>query len=337
MNDLTSLSLSIRKLHQLIRDEIINACEKIAINELSKVDREEEEDTIYAIDRISEKQITEFFEQEITTEIPVILIAEGMGDRGEIVLPSNIKPEEAKYRIIMDPIDGTRELMYQKRSAWILTAIAPNKGKETHLGNIEFAIQTEIPIIKQHLCDTLWAFHGQGMEAQRYNRLSGNVQKIMPHPSTVPTIEQGFAMVSRFFPGGRDILARIDEDIIAAVLGPVQPGKAHCFEDQYLSSGGQFYELICGHDRFVADLRPLLENVLAKRGLTSGLCCHPYDVCTELIAREAGVIITDQNGNSLRDRLDVAGNITWIGYANAAIRKQVEPHLQKALVKYGLI
>jgi fructose-1,6-bisphosphatase/inositol monophosphatase family enzyme len=337
MNELTDLSLLIRKLHQLIRDEIINACENIAIKELSKVDREGEEDTIYAIDRISEKRIFEFFEQEITTDMAVILIAEGMGDKGEVVLPSNTRPEEAKFRIIMDPIDGTRELMYQKRSAWILTGIAPNRGNHTHLGNIEFAIQTEIPLTKQHLCDTLWAFRGQGMEAQRYNRLTGDIQKITFHPSTVPTIEHGFAMISRFFPGGRDILAQVDEDIIAAVLGPAQPGKAHCFEDQYLSTGGQFYELVCGHDRFVADLRPLLENVLAKRGLTSGLCCHPYDVCTELIAREAGVIITDQNGNPLQDRLNVTGNITWIGYANADIREQLEPHLKKALVKYGLI
>ena len=30
--------------------------------------------------------------------------------------------------IIVDPIDGTRGLMYQKRSAWILTGVAPNRG-----------------------------------------------------------------------------------------------------------------------------------------------------------------------------------------------------------------
>ena len=31
--------------------------------------------------------------------------------------------EEASWRIIMDPIDGTRGLMYQKRSAWILNRL----------------------------------------------------------------------------------------------------------------------------------------------------------------------------------------------------------------------
>jgi hypothetical protein len=57
-------------------------------------------------------------------------------------------------------------------------------------------------------------------------------------------------------------------------------------EDQYLSSGGQLYELISGRDRFIADLRPLMEPLLNRRGLMLGICAHPYDLCTELIARE---------------------------------------------------
>ena len=41
-----------------------------------------------------------------------------------------------------------------------------------------------------------------------------------------------------------------------------------------LSSGGQLYELMMGHDRFVADLRPLL----GAPGQTVWLCAHPYDL-----------------------------------------------------------
>jgi hypothetical protein len=63
-------------------------------------------------------------------------------------------------------------------------------------------------------------------------------------PSRATTIAHGFAMISRFFPGARDELAAIDEEIVMGALGPVGQGKAHCFEDQYLSSGGQLYELI---------------------------------------------------------------------------------------------
>jgi hypothetical protein len=198
-------------------------------------------------------------------------------------------------------------------------------------------VQTEVPLVKQHLSDTLWAVRGQGAGAERYDRLSGTRRPLLLHPSTAATIAHGFAMVARFFPGAREELAAIDEEIVAAALGPVKPGKAHCFEDQYISTGGQLYELMAGHDRFVADLRPLLEPVLAKRGLVLGICCHPYDLAAELIARESGVIVTDALGRPLQAPLDVEADVAWVGYANDAIRAQMEPLLQEALRRRGLV
>ena len=187
--------------------------------------------------------------------------------------------------------------MYQKRSAWILTGVAPNKGPETNLADIELALQTEIPLIKQHLSDSVWAIAGQGVAAERYNRLTGETQPLSLQPSQATTIAHGFAMISRFFPGAREDLAAIDEEIVQGALGPVRPGKTHCFEDQYVCNGGQLYELMSGKDRFVADLRPLMEQLLTRRGLALGICCHPYDLCTELIAQELGIIVTDAQGN----------------------------------------
>jgi hypothetical protein len=144
-------------------------------------------------------------------------------------------------------------------------------------------------------------------------------------------------MVARFFPGAREELAAIDEEIVRGALGPPRLGKAHCFEDQYISTGGQLYELIAGHDRFVADLRPLMEQVLRRRGQALGICCHPYDLCTELIARELGVMVTDAHGQRLAAPLDVETDVTWVGYANEAIRSQIEPLLRRALDARGLL
>ena len=59
---------------------------------------------------------------------------------------------------------------------------------------------------------------------------------------------------------------------------------------------------MAGHDRFVADLRPLFER---RRPGGAALCCHPYDLCTELIARELGVVVTDEHGRQLAAPLDV--------------------------------
>lgn len=336
MLDLQNLAKIILKIHEKIRTEVINSCEKVSLSELSSIDREEEGDTIYAIDRVSEELLLDLFNEKIAQIDPIVLIAEGLKG-GQVVLPENASETDAVWRIIVDPIDGTRGLMYQKRSAWILTGVAPNRGENTNLLDIELAVQTEIPLIKQHLSDVLWAIKGQGAKALRFNRLITESTDLDLHPSNAKTIAHGFAMLSRFFPGAREVLSEIDEEIIMETLGPVQPGKAHCFEDQYISTGGQLYELIAGHDRFNADLRPLLEKILEQRNLKLGICCHPYDICTELIAREMDVIVTDENGKIVSSPLSVDDDVSWIGYANKHIQNQIEPVLQKSLKKRNLL
>lgn len=341
MNPSKSLFNSIRRLHQKIRVAVVETCEQAAaqatIEDLSRIVQDDDEgDTIYAIDRVSEKLLIDFFEKEVATIGPIVLIAEGLS-KGQIILPREATESEAQWRIIVDPIDGTRGLMYQKRSAWILTGVAPNRGAATTLQDIEFAIQTEIPLVKQHLSDMVWAFRGQGSQAERYNRLTGEPQPLHLYPSEAKTIAHGFAMLARFFPGARAELGAIDDEIAEGALGPTRFGKARCSEDQYVCTGGQLYELMAGHDRFIADIRPLMAPLLAQRGLEMSMCCHPYDVCTELIARELGVIITNEYGQPLNARLTLEDNVTWVGYANPTIRQQIEPLLQKALLTRQLI
>jgi len=326
----------LKQLHATIRDSVVAACENSATETLAAIAREQEGDTIYGIDRTGEELLIDFFEREIASCVPLILVAEGL-PRGKIVMPHNVPECEAVLRIIVDPIDGTRGLMYQKRSAWVLTGVAPNLGEQTNLSDIEVAVQTEIPLVKQHLSDSLWAIRGQGANADRYNRLTGERTNLTLQPSRAITIAHGYAGIARFFPGVREELAAIDEEIVLGALGPIQPGKAHCFEDQYASSGGQLYELMTGHDRFIADIRPLMEPILRKRGLPLGICCHPYDLCTELIAREAGVVVTDLSGGPLRDRLAVEPDVAWAGYANAQLQTQIEPLLRSALQRRGLL
>ena len=327
----TDLLEPIRRIHERVRDAVVAASEQADIDQLAAIsDDESEGDTIYAIDRVSEELLVQLFADELAQTAPLVLIAEGI-EGGKLVLPVGATESDAVWRVIVDPIDGTRGLMYQKRSAWVLTGVAPNRGAETNLQDIELAVQTEIPLVKQHLSDVLWAIRGKGAKVERFNRLTRERKPLALRPSRATSIRHGFAMVARFFPGARDELAAIDEAIIRRVLGPVEPGKAHCFEDQYLSSGGQLYELMMGHDRFVADLRPLVEKVLNRAGLVLGICAHPYDLCTELIAREAGVVVTDERGEPLRAPLNVEADFAWVGYANDSIRSEIEPVLRSVL------
>jgi hypothetical protein len=336
MADVHTLLAPIRELHERIRAAVVAACESAALEELSRVVQEDEGDTIFAVDRVSEELLVDFFAREVAPVTSVLLIAEGLKG-GQVTLPRGASESEAIWRIIVDPIDGTRGLMYQKRSAWILTGVAPNRGPDTGLQDIELAVQTEIPLVKQYLSDVAWAIRDKGAHAERFNRLTGARTPLFLQPSRAQTIAQGFAMIARFFPGVRDVLAEIDEEIVRAALGPAPADKAHCFEDQYISSGGQLYELMSGHDRFVADLRGVMGPVFARRHLPSGICCHPYDLCTELIARELGVVVTGMSGQPLRARLAVEPNVSWAGYANQSIRDQIEPLLQTALRQRGLL
>jgi fructose-1,6-bisphosphatase/inositol monophosphatase family enzyme len=316
-------------LHARIRAGVIAACERGAVDALSDVAHDDEGDTIYAIDKVAEDVLVEEIERTIAKDAPVRLVAEGLPG-GEVVLPRGASRAGARWTVIVDPIDGTRGLMYQKRPAWILTGIAP--GADASLADVVLAVQTELPLVKQHLCDQLWAVRGEGAVARRHNRLTGVDTPLTLRPSSASTIAHGFATISRFFPGVRGELASIDDEVAATLLGPPSPGKAQLFEDQYISTGGQLYELMAGHDRFVADLRPLFER---RRAGGPALCCHPYDLCTELIARELGVIVTDAEGRTLNAPLDVESDVSWIGYANAQLRHTVEPVLRQALRARG--
>src|SRR5258708_11669592 len=321
----------IREIHAAIRDQILLVCEQASIDKLSEIVAEQAGDTIFAIDRVSEEVLLEHF-AHLGHEWSFVLIAEGLGEDGLAVFPEGTAPEEAELRIIIDPIDGTRGLMYQKRAAWILTGVAQNLGDTTDLTAIELAVQTEIPLVKQHLSDSFWALAGEGCQGERYNRLTGDVMPLLPQPSQASTIAQGYGNIARFFPGSRARLAALDDAVIELALGPVETGKVQAFEDQYISTGGQLYELIMGHDRWMADLRPL-----AFPPQNAGLCCHPYDLCTELIAREAGIICTDHAGQPLAAPLDVTTGIAWMGYANQAIYQQVAPLLLATMRQYLFI
>ncbi|HEU5348551.1 MAG TPA: inositol monophosphatase [Ktedonobacterales bacterium] len=342
IRDRERLLEQLRQLHAAIQRAVVASTERAAPGALARVVADNaEDDTMYALDRISEDQLIDWFAREIAPERPLLLVAEGLPDGGEgpgmLALPRGISAEEAEVRILMDPIDGTRGLMFQKRSAWILTGVAPNHGPQTRLRDIELAVQTEIPLVKQHLADTLWAVRSEGAAAERFNRITGERMPLALQPNTTTSIAHHFASVARFVPGARVELSAIDEEIMRAALGPVQRGKSQSFEDQYISSGGQLYGLITGQDAFVADLRPLIEPLLAREGQELGIACHPYDLATALIAEEAGVLLSDGRGNPLDAPLDIRSDVAWVGYANAHIRAQIEPALRAALARRGLL
>jgi hypothetical protein len=54
-----------------------------------------------------------------------------------------------------------------------------------------------------------------------------------------------------------------------------------------------------------------------------------------LIARMLGVVVTDAGGRALNAALDVTSDLSWIGYANGALRALIEPELRRAMTRRG--
>jgi fructose-1,6-bisphosphatase/inositol monophosphatase family enzyme len=320
----------------LMRDALITDMRTSSAAERSAVAYDGAGDTIYAIDRSIEHVMLEECRRWANTE-PLVLIAEGLGESGEAVLPAGATATDARWRVIFDPIDGTRGLMYDKRSAWILAGLAPNCGPQTCLTDIVAAVQTEVPTTKQYLGDVLWAIKGLGAHGQRCNLLAGGAQPLTLAPSRAATLAHGFASLSKFFPGRKQITAEIEEALIRRVDAFQVEGKARVFDDQYISTGGQLYELIVGHDRFNGDIRPALKRADHLPGDPPGLAAHPYDICTEIIAREAGVVVTSLTGGPLDYGLNTTEDVAWLGYANQALRALLEPVLQDELRARGLL
>jgi len=317
---------------------VYDSLQKQSVEERTAVYAETADDTIFQIDRDVEELIVPALEADAASVGGIVLIAEGIEESGKpLALPRGTRPEDAAWRVLLDPIDGTRGIMYDKRSAFFLAGAAPNRGAATHLRDITTAVMVEIPTSKSLYGDLLWAICGEGAHRSRRNLLTGEMRSLPITPSKSKTILGGFAQIARFFPPGRGLLAMIEEEMIEILFPSPPMGRAILFEDQYISTGGQLYEILVGHDRFVAELRWGLYQFLSKAGKAPGLTCHPYDVCAHRIGLEAGILITGRDGNPLDAPLDTVSPVDWIAYANEDIRSEVEPALQKIMCKYGLL
>ena len=294
-------------------------------------------DTIYKIDTEVEEKLIEFCE-EISREVPLVLVAEGLedeqGNEASRVFPSGTKENDARVRLIVDPIDGTRGIMYDKRPAWALAAVAPNLGPGTRMRDCVLSVMSELPTSKMGFADVLYAQRGMGVTAHRVDLGTGQKQAMAFRASTAHELRHGFASVSNFFPGTKELASKLMEEIAHTLIGPADVTKAMIFDDQYICTGGQMYELIVGHDRFNCDLRPLFYKINQQ---PEGLCCHPYDCCAFLIAEEAGVIITDGLGEPFDAPFDTTSACTWAGFANKTIHAQVEPVMKKFFAAHSSI
>jgi len=319
-----------------VRDKVYSELKKSSIEDLSAVFKEAEDDTIYQIDRNVEEILVPLLEPEAHKLGGIWLLAEGIGDPETGLFLGVSEGQSPAWAILIDPIDGTRGIMYNKRPAFFLAGAARFK-QDLKLSDIEVACMTELPTSKMLYSDVLFAVKGNGYAGERFNLITEERLPLPLKPSQSKDLLGGFGQIARFFPPGRAVLAQIEDEMIEILYPDAPEGKTMVFEDQYISSGGQMYEILMGHDRYVADIRDVLFAKMAREGKKKGHICHPYDICTFLIGKEAGVQFTDSQGNDLDTPFNLLAEVGWIAYSNASIRALVEPVLLERMRFHGLI
>lgn len=330
MEDLGKIRYALCELQLAVLKAILEERELSSADQLASVSEETAADTIYAIDRVAEHTILEWLDAHWLTQWPVEIVMEGHEDGEPLTFPKNTPVADTKLKCIIDPIDGTRGIMYDKRSAWMLAGVAPQRGDANRLTDIEVAVMTEIPTTRQWRADQVSAIKGEGVQAVALNVLDQyKSEPIELQPSKAPDVRHAFGTVTRFFPAGLTLLSQFEEALWEGLYGLPDSPSPLVFNDQYISSGGQFYEILAGHDRFVADMRP---EAFLKLGIESNLSCHPYDVATALILEEAGCVIEKPDGGPIDCPLDTTTPVSWVAYANSGLANSMRPKL-KQLVK----
>lgn len=314
-----------------IQARIISARAGKSIEDLSGIAAQTTADTIYQIDRLSEAAIAEWFATHWPADEPVQVVMEGIEDDQPLCFPEGIDLSSTRWKCILDPIDGTRCIMHDKRSAWALAGIAPQKGDDTRLSDIIAAAMTELPTTKQWRADQISATRGGGCVFTSRNVLDGSTAPLHLQPSQATQFEHGFSWLAKYLPEGRTLTSQIEEALWEELTDYTGTDPLQVFDDQYISTGGAFYEMLSGHDRLGGDIRPL---VFARLGLDAALVCHPYDVSAALILSEAGVIYEHPLGGFPDAPLNTTHPMAWVIYANPTIAAKARPVLQKLLNRF---
>jgi hypothetical protein len=312
-----------------IRSAVAGAAAAQSTGVLSQVEAETEADTIYAIDRYSEEAITAWLAARWPANEPVRLVMEGVSDDSPLCFPAGTADAATRWTLIVDPIDGTRGIMYDKRSAWALAGIAPHEtpGARPTLADIQICAMTELPTRKHAWADQLSCVLGNGVVATSTHIETGRAQQIPIRPSQSTDFRHGFSSLVKFFPEGRVFTARVEEAMWRALGCFGSTSSPVIFDDQYISTGGQFYEILSGHDRMIADLRPEIHDAV---GLPGSLVCHPYDACCWPLLREEGAVFCGLDGQFPDAPLDTTSPVSWVAFANEHLSATGLPALQKA-------
>jgi len=290
-------------------------------------------DFTYGLDRLAEVAAREWA-HERAARAPLSILTEDAGWRhlgpdGEGGVRELAGFDHGGPRLVLDPVDGTRNLMADLRSAWTVAARCGPGSGEPRLAEVEEGLVAELAGPRASRYRLLRARRGAGAHYEEREVAGDRALTSGPlRADDDDRVDHGYFPFFRYTPAMRPLLARLEEDFFARLERHEGADSRHCFDDQYISNGGQLVLLSLGTYRFVADLRAALASRVATPCTTS----KPYDCAGALlVAREAGCVLTGAEGAELDFPLDAATPVAFVGYANRPTAERLAPHLRAAL------
>jgi fructose-1,6-bisphosphatase/inositol monophosphatase family enzyme len=227
-------------------------------------------------------------------------------------------------RVVIDPVDGTRNLMMDLRSAWTVIGLAGPGPDQPRQGEVELGIVAELPDSRARAWRILSAVRGGGC------RLAVDGEERTLEVDGDARLDHGYFPFFGFHPQVRPLVARLGADVFSRLEAEgIDTGT--CFDDQYISSGGQLALIALGTYRMVVEPRGW---IAARTAPTQ--TCKPYDVAgAVLCATEAGALVTDLSGGLLDHPLDASTPVSFCAFHNRATRERLWPHLEAALEAFS--